>query len=406
VSEEIKKSKNGQWVLEKSYSDEERKRRNRARFFASQAEEMKQQKEEDKEADRKANLSNPFTGRIDSFKPEDPKADWKSRIEDISNNPLSTKPGVDSSSMQLSPQVAFQQKKKAMAQAEANTKAVQDANHQKHMGEILAGRKQPVTMWEKAALVAHMKQKHAEMSAPKSSPQSVKSGSQPVKPSGMIVRRKEDMNKSDMSKADYEMDMSNLIELLHHIKELKANLQEGDELPDWVSAKLTLATDYLSRIAHYVDGKKEMDSPLNKIAQLEKALKDLKKEDAYWQNKKPVNQIDRENQKAVQQYRQQKMGVGQGSGPDVQVGSAPRLTGVAKEYQMGTTKSNKPIMSWPEHVAHNDFNEADHGEAFAAHKKIRDELRADRGANPKLADHHHNAAEYHSKMQAKLRSGR
>lgn len=179
--------------------------------------------------------------------------------------------------------------------------------------------------------------------------------------------------KSYMSKADYEMDVSSLIELLHHIKEIRENLEEGDKLPDWVSAKLTIASDYLSRISHYIDAKKEMGSPLNKfdqdssisdkLSKLEKALNELRKQDQ------------------------------------------PQIKFIPKRYRLGTTKSNKPIMSIPQHSAHDKFTEADHGDAYVAHKHIRDELRESNNPNKDLINHHHDAAMYHSKMQAKLRGG-
>jgi hypothetical protein len=68
----------------------------------------------------------------------------------------------------------------------------------------------------------------------------------------------------EISKAESEMAFSNITELLHHIKELKSTLKPGEKLPEWVEAKLTLATDYLSSIAHYVDGAREAGRPLNK----------------------------------------------------------------------------------------------------------------------------------------------
>lgn len=72
-----------------------------------------------------------------------------------------------------------------------------------------------------------------------------------------------------VKKSDLEMDMSGLIESMHHIKELIGNLKDSDELPDWASAKITIISDYLSSVAHYVDGKKKMKSPLNKSGEIE-----------------------------------------------------------------------------------------------------------------------------------------
>jgi hypothetical protein len=72
-----------------------------------------------------------------------------------------------------------------------------------------------------------------------------------------------------IKKSDIEMDMSGLIESMHHIKEIMGNLKDGDEFPDWASAKITLASDYLSRIAHYLDGKKKMGSEVKKSDEVE-----------------------------------------------------------------------------------------------------------------------------------------
>lgn len=403
MTDKLIKSDNGQWSLEKSgkkpgdwmYSTNDPRRKFIERKRAEEAEKLKAERAEAEEKARVANITNPFTGQVDRFNPEQEAAHKQAMQGQAS------KPSEVPEQAVMVPKLAAQQKAKAFEEVSHAQDMQRQTAGELHMNNILSGKKPPVTMWEKAALANHMKKQQEALNAPET---------KVSKPKGMVVRRKadgEDFGKSDMSKADYEMDMSNLIELLHHIKELKANLKEGDELPAWVSAKLTLATDYLSRIAHYVDGKKEMNSPLNKskLDQLEKALKQLKKED-YWQSKKPVDAIARENAKNLEAFKQAKMGVGQSSGSKLQVGSDPRLSGIAKEYEMGKTKSGKSVMSLPDHASHGNFTEADHGDAFVFHKRMRDDLKADPQVNPKLVQHHQDAAAFHSKMQAQLRASR
>jgi hypothetical protein len=75
---------------------------------------------------------------------------------------------------------------------------------------------------------------------------------------------KSDALKNFFSKNESAMAHSNIVELQHHIKELKSQLKPGEALPEWVEAKLTLATDYLSIIAHFVDGAHEAGKSLTK----------------------------------------------------------------------------------------------------------------------------------------------
>jgi hypothetical protein len=252
---------------------------------------------------------------------------------------------------------------------------------------------------------------------------------------------------SDMEKKESsDMAYANITELLHHIKELRSMLKPGEELPEWVEAKLTLAADYLSSVAHYVDGKKEAGQSLVKADKLDllkgeliqlknymtpkisdpvkaekliaaakkmsskKQKSEVKKADGgtidYSKMKSiTTSQIQRQNEANLAAQRS-KIGVGQGSGKDLQVGSAPRLSGIAGKYEMGRTRSGKPVMSYPEHPSHSTFSEQDHGDAMGFHKQKRDELKADPGVNKDLVAHHQNAAEYHSKMQAELRRAR
>ena len=250
------------------------------------------------------------------------------------------------------------------------------------------------------------------------------------------------LKKNYVKKADSEMAFGDITELLHHIKELRSLLKPEDKLPDWVKAKLTLAADYLSTVAHFVDGKKESGSPLEKSKEKLDLLKgELVQLKDYMKNKisDPVkakklidaakkmgekkdgvkkadntidyskmksmttSQIQRQNEANLAAQRS-KMGVGQGSGKDLQVGSAPRLSGIAGKYEMGRTRSGKSVMSHPDHPSHAAFSAQDHNDAMAFHKQKRDELKADPGVNKDLVTHHQNAAEFHSKASAQLRA--
>ena len=210
-------------------------------------------------------------------------------------------------------------------------------------------------------------------------------------------------------KENSEMAQFNITELLHHIKEIKSSLKPGEELPEWVEAKLTLATDYLSVIAHYIDGAKEAGVPLaksdvDKINDLEKSLKLLKNTIDYSApgmgklssaDFKAKQKADAENIKAT-------TGVKGG-----QVSQAPAMSGVAVKRQIGTTTSGKPVHSHFDNPAHSALTQADHGEAAQMHRSLRDEIRplVDSGhANPALMEHHQNQMMAHSKAQAEMRA--
>lgn len=443
---------NGQWSLKKTkqegrgtrglargdwfHSGNDRHRKHVERMMMDEAEEKRKEKERLAEEDRIKSLTNPFTGQIDSFAPGGLEA-HRQRIQQLSEQGVSTKQPVVAD---MAPQLQYQRRAQAHEQASHQIKQQQDAHHEQHMADILAGRKQPVTVWEKAALVAHMKQ---QAQAPS------KTTSASAKPSNIVVRRKQDLNK-----ADSEMAFGDITELLHHIKELRSLLKPDDKLPDWVKAKLTLAADYLSTVAHYVDGKKESGSPLEKSDEKLKLLKgellqlkdymkhrvsdpvkaqkliadakamgdkkfkdnmksiasekpDVKKADNTLDYSKmkslTSSQIQRQNEANMAAQRA-KIGVGQGSGKDLQVGSAPRLSGIAGKYEMGKTRSGKPVMSHPDHPSHSTFSAQDHNDAMSFHRQKRDELRSDPGVNKDLVTHHQNAAEHHSKMAAQLRA--
>lgn len=229
-----------------------------------------------------------------------------------------------------------------------------------------------------------------------------------------------------MRKAESEMAYANITELAHHIKEIKSNLSPGEELPEWVEAKLTLAADYLSTIAHYIDGKKTAGLPLAKTAtnsldllkgeliqlkgrmapKIKSSASEVKKDENtmdYGKMKSmTTRQIQTQNE-ANAAVARTKLGVGQGSGPNTIVSSAPRVSGIAGKYEMGRTRSGKIVNSHTDHPSHESFGSADHNDAMAYHKNKRDELRADPGVNKDLVTHHQNAAEFHSKAGAAMR---
>ena len=253
----------------------------------------------------------------------------------------------------------------------------------------------------------------------------------------------------EFKKEDSAMAMASIVELSHHIKELKSKLQPGDKLPDWVEAKLTIASDYLSTIAHFVEGKKEAGSPLDKAAtdmldllkgqlielkdkiqpkvsdsvkakKLLVAAKDLgvktfkDRLKAITKEEKVLNYAAPEMAKltsrqadakikASAEANRQRLGVKDGN-----VGTDPALSGIAGKYKLGTTKSGKAIQSHFDHDSHAELSEADHGEAAQFHREARNSLKplvATGQTNPKLLEHHENAMMAHSKAQAQMRLG-
>jgi Asp-tRNA(Asn)/Glu-tRNA(Gln) amidotransferase C subunit len=57
-----------------------------------------------------------------------------------------------------------------------------------------------------------------------------------------------------------EMLMSQLKEIVHHVKEITANIDASGNEPDWVNAKITEAAKSLSDVAHFIDGLKKEES--------------------------------------------------------------------------------------------------------------------------------------------------
>jgi len=55
-----------------------------------------------------------------------------------------------------------------------------------------------------------------------------------------------------------EMLMSQLKQIVHHVKELNSNIDRSGNEPDWVNAKITEAAKALSDVAHYIDGLKDV----------------------------------------------------------------------------------------------------------------------------------------------------
>lgn len=57
-----------------------------------------------------------------------------------------------------------------------------------------------------------------------------------------------------------EMLMSQLKQIVHHVKEITANIDASGNEPDWVNAKVTEAAKSLSDVAHFIDGLKKEES--------------------------------------------------------------------------------------------------------------------------------------------------
>lgn len=55
-----------------------------------------------------------------------------------------------------------------------------------------------------------------------------------------------------------EMLMSQLKQIVHHVKELSSNISISGNEPDWVNSKITEAAKALSDVAHYIDGLKDI----------------------------------------------------------------------------------------------------------------------------------------------------
>lgn len=63
--------------------------------------------------------------------------------------------------------------------------------------------------------------------------------------------------KADMPDNDSQMDNSLLKEVKHHVAEIEANFDFNQDLPDWVDALITEASDRLSKVAHFIQGSKQ-----------------------------------------------------------------------------------------------------------------------------------------------------
>lgn len=58
---------------------------------------------------------------------------------------------------------------------------------------------------------------------------------------------------------DSKMMFSNLQAVKHHVEEIKENSDIRDDVPDWVDAKIVEVAKAMSDIAHYLDGKKQLN---------------------------------------------------------------------------------------------------------------------------------------------------
>lgn len=119
----------------------------------------------------------------------------------------------------------------------------------------------------------------------------------------------------------------------------------------------------------------------------------------------PATGMERVRQERVEaQALKEKTGVGLTSEGSTVIGQQPRISGRIPKAPMGTTSSGKKLMLSPEWVDTTGFTDKDYSDAFDAHKKLRDDLRSDKGAHPALAIHHNEAMDFYSKERAKARS--
>lgn len=70
------------------------------------------------------------------------------------------------------------------------------------------------------------------------------------------------------------MSKHDLLKLTQYSAKLYKSLQDGDELPGWIQAKITLAADYIGTVKHYLEGEEVMDAEEAPSEQLEEAVEE------------------------------------------------------------------------------------------------------------------------------------
>ena len=71
------------------------------------------------------------------------------------------------------------------------------------------------------------------------------------------------------------MSKHDLLKLTQYSAKLYKSLQDGDELPGWIQAKITLAADYIGTVKHYLEGEEVMDGEEAPSDQLEEAVEEV-----------------------------------------------------------------------------------------------------------------------------------
>jgi hypothetical protein len=90
------------------------------------------------------------------------------------------------------------------------------------------------------------------------------------------------MGKADeeMKDDDSYMAMKELQAIMHHLMEIKEKFDPKKDLPDWLDSKITLASDKLAVVAHYLDHKNNSEKTVTE--------KHLEKAGRCWDGYKPV----------------------------------------------------------------------------------------------------------------------
>jgi hypothetical protein len=105
--------------------------------------------------------------------------------------------------------------------------------------------------------------------------------------------------------------------------------------------------------------------------------------------------------KSLEQYRHrqaiaQTTGV-KGNGQNNTYSKSAAATGIIKPYEIGKTKTNKSIMSHPDHPAHNGFNAEEHKDAYFAHAKMAESFKDIHPSqyHPDVLNHYNDSAAHH-----------
>lgn len=93
-----------------------------------------------------------------------------------------------------------------------------------------------------------------------------------------------------------EMIKDKLKIIINRAQEMHDNLQEGDDLPEWIKSKITLAQDYISTACDYSCGKEQLgeESQIDEVAA--------------WQRKEGKSESGGLNRKGIESYRREHPG--------------------------------------------------------------------------------------------------